>query len=155
MTPLTSLPRPITSRDGKPAAAPSRDNKTTNRHHMLSQTIVLEAESRERFETLLTALMDEHQPVTETEIGLVESMAVARWRQLRVWSIEKADFDYEMAKVPRSLGPNPIRAAQTFRSLAQDGKALTVALRVEASFDRQFTRALRTFLMLKGALGPT
>src|SRR4051812_15574236 len=84
------------------------------RHGMLAQTVVLTGESKSRFIALLQALVEEYQPPTESETGLVEAMAVARWRQMRVWGIEKSDFDREMS---RHAGPAPIRAAIAFRNL--------------------------------------
>jgi hypothetical protein len=44
---------------------------------MLSQTIVLEGESKELFEQLLTPITAEIQPRTSIEVGLVERMAPA------------------------------------------------------------------------------
>ncbi len=53
------------------------------------QTVVLEEEATQRFMDLLLEYMDEHQPSTATQVCLVETMAVARWRQLRVWGAQR------------------------------------------------------------------
>jgi hypothetical protein len=57
---------------------------------MLCTTIVLNGESRDRFLGLLTSLFEEFQPQTPFEESLIENMAVARWRQMRIWGMEKA-----------------------------------------------------------------
>src|SRR6202451_3879340 len=75
-------------------------------HGMLSTTIVLKGESTDRFLWLLTSLLEEFQPQTPFEESLIENMAVARWRQMRVWGLEKAGIDYEMrrqAKMPHCV----------------------------------------------------
>ena len=41
--------------------------------------------------------MDEYKPSTASQVSLVETMAVARWRQLRVWGVQKAGMDRDMA----------------------------------------------------------
>jgi hypothetical protein len=65
---------------------------------MLSGTIVLEGESKDRFQALLAALHEELQPQTPIETSLVENMAVARWRQMRIWGMEKAGMEHEMRR---------------------------------------------------------
>src|SRR5258708_715287 len=58
-------------------------------HGMLSPTIVLNGESTDRFLGLIANLFEEFQPQTFEE-SLIENMAVARWRQMRIWGMEKA-----------------------------------------------------------------
>ena len=78
-----------------------------SRHGLLSQTVVLEEESTTRFEELLTGYMDEYQPATASQVSLVETMAVARWRQLRVWGAQKTAMDRDMALQDPNIGPAP------------------------------------------------
>ena len=70
-----------------PVSAHGKRSSSRNslRHGLLARTVVLEEESTHRFRELLHALMDEFQPASATQIMLVETMAVARWRQLRIW----------------------------------------------------------------------
>jgi hypothetical protein len=133
---------PVTS-EGKQASS-----RNSTRHGLLSQTVVLEGESKERFEELLLALTAELKPRTTIEASLVETMAVARWRHLRVLGIQKAEFDLEMARqaVPES---KPVRAAIVFRNLADNSRVLDVLLRYEVAYDRQFSRALNMLLKLR------
>jgi hypothetical protein len=136
---------PITP-EGKQACAQAK-----TRHGMLAQTIVLEAESHERFQELLTNLTVEIQPRNSIESALVETMAVARWRQLRIWDAQKAGFDYEMSRPENSSGAKPTRFANVFRKLSDNSRVLDLTLRYETAFDRQFSRALSLILKLRAA----
>src|SRR5215469_7289528 len=118
------------------------------RHGILTQTVVLEGESKDRFEELHAALIAEFQPRTTTEAALVETMAIARWRLLRVLAIQKAGLDLEMAKQESQASP-AYRAAIVFKNLADSSRLLDLLSRYEISFDRQFSRALSLLLKLR------
>src|SRR5580698_7217808 len=123
-------------------------------HGMLSSTIVLKGESTDRFLGLLTDLFEEFQPQTPFEESLIENMAVARWRQLRIWGMEKASMDHEMRRqpaIPNSAELDPpeqaaTRAAVAFRTLSDDSRSLELINRYESRYDRQYLRAHRRFL---------
>jgi hypothetical protein len=123
-------------------------------HGMLSDTVVLKAESQDRFLHLLSALLDEFQPQTPFEESLIENMAVARWRQMRIWGMEKASMEHQMRRqgeIPHSTGLDPsehaaTRAAVAFRTLSDDSRSLELINRYESRFDRQYLRAHRRFL---------
>ena len=116
---------------------------------MLAQTVVLEGESHERFEQLLEAITAEVNPRTSIEASLVETMAIARWRQMRVWGIQKAAFDIEMARPENANGSPPARAAVVFRGLGDNSRTLDLQHRYETSYDRQFSRALALLVKLR------
>jgi hypothetical protein len=78
------------SRGPKTPEGKLASSRNSLRHGVLSKTIVLEDESSETFVELLAALQEEHQPETATEEALIENMAVARWRQMRLWNMETA-----------------------------------------------------------------
>src|SRR5580658_186142 len=59
-------------------------------HGLLSQVIIFDGESADRFNALHDSLIDEFQPQTPTECGLVETMVVCRWRLMRVWILENS-----------------------------------------------------------------
>ena len=112
---------PITP-EGKLA---SSRNATT--HGMLSGTIVLGGESEERFNALLADLHAELQPQTTVEITLVENMAVARWRQMRIWGIEKANMEHQMRVGAEARGASEDEIAedthpQTERNAREGGQ---------------------------------
>ena len=64
-------------------------SRNSTRHGMLAQTVVLEGDSKDRFQELLDGLIAEFQPGSTTETALVETMAIARWRYLRILSLQK------------------------------------------------------------------
>ena len=119
------------------------------KHGMLAQTVVLESESHARFDALAESLLLEHSPITESERALVQTMAVARWRQMRTWSVQKTDFDIEISR--QDPGPAPVRAALAFRSLTDESRSLDVAHRYETTYERQFSRALRDLITLRSS----
>jgi hypothetical protein len=83
-------------------------SKNSTRQGLLAQTIVLDTESKDRFEQLLASYTSEFQPRTPAETTLVESMAMAHWRQLRVCHLQRAMLDVEIAR-NLSTGPVPPR----------------------------------------------
>ena len=131
------------SRGPVTAAGKAASARNSLRHGMLAQTVVLEGESQSRFIALLESLMAEYSPVSESEVSLVEAMAVAQWRRLRVWAIEKCHFVREMARHP---GSPPMRAAVAFRELSDSSRSLDVISRYESRFERQYASALRNLL---------
>ena len=141
------------ARSRGPVTAVGKETSAQNstRHGMLAQTAVLEGESRTRFEELLLAVTAESKPRTPAEVALVETMAVARWRQWRVWGIQKAGFDLEMAREEHSAASPPVRAAIVFRKLADSSRVLDLLLRYETAFDGQFSRALSLLIKLRAA----
>src|SRR5580698_9098032 len=126
-------------------------------HGMLSATVVLKGESQDRFCALLAALTEEFQPRTPFEQSLIENMAVARWRQMRIWGMEKAAMDHEMRRqsdIPISPALDPAeqaatRAALAFRSLSDDSRSLELINRYESRYDRQYLRAHRRFIEVR------
>ena len=90
-------------------------------HGMLARTII-PGESEPRFRALLNRLIDRHHPATEEELDAVRRMAVATWRQLRVWSFQSLDMAREIARQDpsESAAPAPLRASLAFRSLCLD-----------------------------------
>jgi hypothetical protein len=120
-------------------------------HGMLSATIVLEDECEERFLGFLADLHDELQPQTTVETALVHSMAVARWRQIRLWATEKAGLQHEIHRQAETLDAThdpPTRSALAFRTLSDDSRSLDLIHRYDSHFDRQFLRAHRRLLEL-------
>lgn len=130
-------------------------SKNNLRHGLLARTVVLDGESLERFTTLLYALRDELQPQTGIEATLVENMAVARWRQMRLWGMEKAGIAYEIQKQECSDKPEvleqdaPTRAALAFRTLSDHSRSLELMNRYETRYERQYNRALARLMDLR------
>ena len=115
-------------------AGRARSALNSRRHGLLAETVVLEGESSERFTDLLTALNEEFDPQSTTESALIENMATARWREMRLWSIEKAGLEREM--VNHAEGTPATRAAQAFRTLCDQTNVLELLNRYDSRFDR-------------------
>ncbi len=113
------------------------------RHGVLAQTIVLENEDPEAFKSLLASYQAQFEPATPTESALVENLAAARWRQMRIWGIEKANLTHEIKKQDPAAQDAPTRAAMAFRSLSDNSRTLDLLHRYETRYDRQYARAIR------------
>jgi hypothetical protein len=137
------------SKGPKTLAGKLRSSRNSRRHGLLARTIVLDNERPSAFAALLSSFEFELDPAGEIEQGCVENMAVARWRMMRLWGIEKAGFEFEMSKQPPGLHDAATRAAIAFRSLCDDSRAADLLNRYETRYDRQYTRALNTLLKLK------
>ena len=117
------------------------------RHGLLSDSIVLPGESLERFDDLLATLKAELRPETPIESAYVEKMAVAYWRQMRLWCLEKLQFVHETRK-QEALNEGEDSAmctALAFRALCDETRALELLNRYESRFDRQYQRSLANF----------
>ncbi len=137
---------PITP-EGKLASS-----QNATKHGIFSRTIVLQCESQDRFEQVLAALKDQVQPRNASEAAYVETMAIARWRQMRVWGIQKAAIELEMASFEAASNGAPppettaeltpvVLATLAYRNLAGDSCLLDMLHRYETSYDRQFAKA--------------
>src|SRR5215831_14614627 len=82
-----------------------KSSRNATRHGLFTTTLVLEGESKERFEKLLASLTSEWRPRNATETALVETMAAARWRYLRVLAMRKLQFDMDIARENDALPP--------------------------------------------------
>jgi hypothetical protein len=113
------------------------------RHGLLSQTVVLEKESEERFLELLDEYMQTHQPQNVTEAALVETMVIARWRHMRILGMQKLALDQDIALQDPELGPSSVRAMYALRGSPDNPPRPDVLLRYEVTYDRMFKSALR------------
>ncbi len=116
-------------------------------HGLLSEAIILDGESAERFNALHDALIAEFEPQTPTECGLVETMVVCRWRLMRIWVLENSAISHEIRKQAAVNGREnmPTQAALAYRTLSDESRWLDVFNRYESRFDRQLSRAIQRF----------
>ena len=128
-------------------------NATT--HSLLSSTIVLEDEAEDRFQALLAGFIEEFQPATQAQMVLVETMAAARWRQLRIWGAQKTALDRDIALQDPSTGPTSVRVLFALRGSAETACPPELLLRYDVSFNNQFNRALSHLLALKARRTPS
>jgi len=135
---------PVTE-EGKQASS-----RNSTRHGLLSQKIVLEGESQEEFDLLLASYLEEHQPQTPTERSLIESMAAARWRQERVWTLETAAMNNQIRRPRYVEGDDfPTQAYLAFHALANESPSFALLNRYEVRFERQFRAALAALQKLQ------
>src|ERR1022692_1852190 len=97
-------------------------------HGLLSEAIILDGESAERFNALHDSLIDEYQRETSTECGLVDPMVVCRWRLMRIWIIENSAVAHQMRKeaVANELENQPTKAALAYGTLSDHSRRLDV-----------------------------
>lgn len=120
------------------------------KHGMLSQYILIPGESAEAFHALAADLFAEFRPLGSTEEDLVEMMVAARWRRMRIWSLEKTCFTKRMSKeYCEAVEPLPNAeetAGRAFAALANETRTLDLVNRYESRYDRQYFRAHRRLL---------
>ena len=114
------------------------------RNQLLAGTVVLTGESTERFLEIIQSLIQQWKPANETEGAQIATMAIAHWRMLRIVGLQKSAVELGMFN---QEGPAPNRALETLKD--QD-HSLAALQRNEMVYDRQYSRALRLLLDLKG-----
>ena len=126
-----------------PVTPQGKRNSSRNRtrHGMFADTIVLEGEDKSQFLEMLEDLFDEHQPRTRTESMLVEVLTAARWRQDRIFGMQKVAFDYDIAHCLADVELKPLRAVLAMRT-PESARSHELLVRYEIALDRQVSRTL-------------
>jgi hypothetical protein len=140
----------------------ARSSANSRRHGLASASILMDGESAEDFQLLLTDYMNQFQPQTAVETDLVETMAASRWRLRRILAIEAHQFDLEILdskdQIKRMSKMKPMeqvdRLALVFQSLSNNGNSLTLLLRYEGSLNRTYDKALKQLLLLQSTRQP-
>jgi hypothetical protein len=117
--------------------------------------LIPKGESLRHFNEILADLLLEFQPRDPGENTLVQAMAVARWRVLRMRVAQTAALQKEMkrlSKGPSAAGTGASLAANAFCSLAGNSRLLAQH-RLEAKSDRQFNHALTMLLKRRETSG--
>ena len=156
---MSTLKRRLASQaNGKlsrgPVTPDGKRNSAANavHHGMLANSYVLNGEARERFERILNRLDNEFEPETESEQALVDMMAVARWRQMRIWGYERATIAKEIAQQESTAATNAAsQGAEAFQNLADTSRALDLLNRYESFAYRMFMRSQRQFKAIRAA----
>jgi hypothetical protein len=78
------------SRGPKTPEGKARAARNSLRHGLLARAVVLQGESRGKFDTLVCQLNEALRPESAIEHLFVGKMAAAHWRQLRLWELERA-----------------------------------------------------------------
>jgi len=131
------------SRGPKTPEGKRRSVRNRTIHGLLARDIVLDGESRERFERLHHALVAELEPETTLEHALVEDITVCRWRIMRLRVIENAAVNLEMRNQPDTATEDrPARTTIAWGNLNSRSRLLDALNRHETRLDRQVSRCL-------------
>jgi hypothetical protein len=135
-----------------------RSSRNALRHTALARSVLLRCESADRFRAFVDNFHHEFRPRTATEITLVNTMATARWRLMRLSHVESANIDLEYVRqidpavVPEDYGVSD-KAALAYRDVARNSRVLDLVARSEARLQRQFDSALNSLVKLRKARG--
>jgi hypothetical protein len=158
LKPRTDAQKAASRRNGAKSRGPatpegrnvSRNN--TFRHGMLAKTILLEGESRQIFREFIAHLENTFFPDTPYEMTLVETMAIAKWRQMRLAGMERAAVRHQLRQHAEQENATPLptdpatRAWIAFTGINQQYRTLELMNRYESRCDRQYNKALTLLL---------
>jgi hypothetical protein len=132
----------------KTPAGKRSSSRNALRHGLFAKAILIDGESPEVFKQLLTALEKEFRPETPTEIAMVDNLAAAQWRRVRLWTLESAGLIHQMR---RQAAANSLEDSPTRAMLAAGDPAMPLdrIRRYETGLDRQHHRALHTLMRLR------
>jgi hypothetical protein len=141
------------SRGPVTAAGKLKSSRNAISHGMLSQALLIEGESQENFMSLFNEIHDEFPPRTGVETTLVENMAISRWRQTRLLTLESAGISSQIrkqAEMGQGDHPSPAaRAADAVRTLTDQSRMLEFLSRHETRCARQYDRSLKRLIELR------
>ena len=121
------------------------------RHGLLARCVVLDNESRDCFDQVVTQYLDCFRPANDVELGMIEEMIAAAWRQRRAWAIETSLMDTAISRQP--AGDELIRIAAAYTSLSQQPQSALIS-RYEARLHRMFRNALNNLLLVRTIARP-
>ena len=151
---MSSLRRTISSRaNGALSKGPitpagkSRSSRNATRHGLMAKCVVLENESREGFDSSQSEFVARFAPADAVELGLVEEMLSAFWRQRRAWAIETRIMNNAISAQPPDQD-ELTRLAGGFASIAAQ-PPLELMHRYETRLHRIFQRALANLILMR------
>ena len=133
----------------------AKSSRNSLRHGLSAKTVVLPAESREQFQLLLDAHIQQFHPANPVETDLVEAMAVARWRLRRIWAVETSLLAHELERSAEDMDEEftdmsaEDRLAWVFQRVADNNQSLSLLARYEGNLNRAFDRAFKQLNLLK------
>jgi hypothetical protein len=131
-------------------------SQNATRHALLAKSFVLQSECPARFKTFVESFYVEYNPATPTEIALVDTMATARWRLIRMSNLEAAiiDYEYELGAASASEPglPTPARTTLAYRRATDAGRSVELMNRAETRLQNQFNSAFDRLRRLQPAL---
>ena len=135
------------ARSRGPITPEGKERSSTNalRHALLAKCVVLENESNECFDDLVTQHIRRFAPADGVEFAMIEEMVAANWRMRRAWAIENRLMDQAICNQPP--GDELSRLAAAFSQLASSPE-LNLLHRYEARLHRIYQRALFNLALL-------
>jgi hypothetical protein len=126
------------------------------KHGLAAKTLVLPHEDNTAYEEVRTSLYSQYQPATQQECMLVDQLASAWWRTLRVRQIETDMLDLQIRtlnnKYPeKEKTKTTDRQALAVRFVTESEKDFVNFMRYDAQIERAFYRALNTLEKLQAA----
>jgi hypothetical protein len=142
-------PRANGARSQGPSTPQGKQRSSQNavRHGLLARCIVMEKESLQSFEALLTQHLDSLQPVDGMEFGMVEEMVASNWRMRRAWAIDTRMLE---DAADTQAGSDPVGSiAAAFTS-----PALALMHRYETRLHLVYQRSLHNLPLLRALAVP-
>ena len=121
-------------------------SQNASRYDLLAKSFVLLSEYPARFQTFIDSFYAEFNPSTPTEIELVDTVATARWRMIRMSNLEAAIIDHEYGVEPDSALTTPARTTDSGRSIEIINRAES---RLQQHFSSGYDRLRRIQLSPK------
>jgi hypothetical protein len=129
----------------KPSASDGDRDLGKQRHYLKkgAPKRLPDPESPGQLNDLLASLERLLQPQSEIERTLIGTMALARWRQTRLWKLETSILNREISRLtPLMPSESSVTLiALAFRSLIDHGRSLQIINRLESRCKRQYDRA--------------
>src|ERR1035438_107944 len=122
-------------------------SQNATRHDLLAKSFVLKSECSTRFKTFVESFYAEYNPTTPTETALVDTMATARWRLIRMSNLEASIIDHEYGLDTQSADlPPPPRATPASRRASDSSRSIELMNRAETRLQNQFNSAFDRLL---------
>jgi hypothetical protein len=130
----------------------AKSSRNALRHGLLAKTVLLRAGCEEGFNVFVAGFYAEYSSSSATEVALVDGMATARWRAMRLSKIEAVQIDREFDQQHDPAFEhldNATRTGFAYREAAANSGALHLIDRVEASLQRQFDSSFDRLMVLQ------
>lgn len=144
------------ARSRGPVTDEGKANSARNafKHGLTARSILLPTENPEHFEDLLHTLATVFLPASGVEWLALEEMAVALWKQRRIWTLEATTIALQDAAARAEAHgrlENPDAPAETCLAWHRAQKSLADFSWHDVRLQRQYARALQTLQRLQAA----
>jgi hypothetical protein len=126
------------------------------KHGLTAETLVLPHEDTVAYQEIRDSLYQQYEPATQQECMLVDQLASAWWRTIRVRQIETDMLDLQIQTLNRQYPEKKKtkttdRQALAVRFVTESEKDFVNFMRYDAQIERAFYRALNTLEKLQAA----